>query len=360
MTIGHTTDYPAVKSAGPSKKQRFMRGLLFFLVPTLATWLVHATWDTGTCNTLPTTWFADKLSDGAPCTPTYCLCDFASHCIRNTCTNSPAAPLDMQLGYALYESATCEAGTESTVHMFASSGCMTANPTTSYEACCIVAGRFTLRAHSDSGTCCDASPTTMSFPHGCNAVPWSTTVFSKTTCISGAQDTCGMIEPPVCSNSTEPACFRDDMLISLGPGAPPLSLEELERVPECTVPHKVVRMDGLCAHMADGQEICLSPDHLVWQHNSPARADTLFPSGLLMTQYNTTSSIVRISRDYGPRVYFGLNCANTSIVHVNGIKASTFGSYHALPSLWMYWASKIVGITWASRIGSFLAHQIGY
>lgn len=50
------------------------------------------------------------------------------------------------------------------------------------------------------------------------------------------------------------------------------------------------------------------------------------------------------------RQYFGLNCVDSDVLS-NGLKVSTFGVNHAVPAAWMHWASKVVGIEAASRVG---------
>ena len=48
--------------------------------------------------------------------------------------------------------------------------------------------------------------------------------------------------------------------------------------------------------------------------------------------------------------YFGLNCEE-SVVLANGLKTSTFGEFHEVPSLWMKFSSKVFGVKMASFIG---------
>jgi len=58
-------------------------------------------------------------------------------------------------------------------------------------------------------------------------------------------------------------------------------------------------------------------------------------------------------REYGQK-YFGLNCEESDVL-ADGYKTSTFGTYHILPSLWMKFSSRLIGIDAASMIGDALA-----
>jgi len=55
--------------------------------------------------------------------------------------------------------------------------------------------------------------------------------------------------------------------------------------------------------------------------------------------------------------YFGLNCLH-SVVLADGIKTSTFGSLHTLPSLWMKWVGFVAGIERASRWGDRIVNFV--
>lgn len=52
--------------------------------------------------------------------------------------------------------------------------------------------------------------------------------------------------------------------------------------------------------------------------------------------------------------FFGLNCLR-SVVLAEGIKTSTFGSLHTIPSLWMSYVGHVFGVEKASRWGDAVA-----
>ncbi len=127
------------------------------------------------------------------------------------------------------------------------------------------------------------------------------------------------------------------------------------------IPH-IVRSVGvyIVAVCRNGEKrtLRLTSDHLVFTSKGlkPAASvtahDTLFAD--LEESASAECIVSHVERDAQAEIFFGLNCRN-SVVLADGLKTSTFGRFHTLPSIYMKWASSIFGIERASRIGDSIA-----
>jgi hypothetical protein len=144
-------------------------------------------------------------------------------------------------------------------------------------------------------------------------------------------------------------------------------LSELKKEhPECVVPH-VVSTNGVRVETTDGHIVRLTGDHLVYTSTGLVQASHLKPGQLLFTTLpdnkkadnnndKQTTRVVRVTPEQDQR-YFGLNCLD-SVVLANGIRVSTFGKYHLIPTMWMRFAGQIVGVRRASAIGDTFAQLL--
>lgn len=134
----------------------------------------------------------------------------------------------------------------------------------------------------------------------------------------------------------------------------PLSLSALPE--DCRIPHRV-RSNGVAIYTScDNRPLRLTADHLVFTAASGLKpAGELHTHEILFGDLDETQQckILRITQEHD-QLYFGLNCLE-SVVLANGLKTSTFGTYHSLPAAWMSWAGSILGIDRASRWGDALA-----
>lgn len=136
---------------------------------------------------------------------------------------------------------------------------------------------------------------------------------------------------------------------------------------ECRVPH-TTRCHGLKFELVDRRPdevesaiakriiLRLTGDHLVSTSRGMIQAQYLKTFdrvyGDLLSK-TTAYTIVSITREKDEE-YFGLNCLK-NIVLANGVRTSTFGIYHLLPSLWMEVIGYVAGIDRASRWGDSIA-----
>ena len=136
-----------------------------------------------------------------------------------------------------------------------------------------------------------------------------------------------------------------------------MKLLELEKYNsgECAIPH-IVTNNGVRIETTDGHVVRLTEDHLVFTSTGLVQASNLRPGQVLFTALagddnndKHTSRVQRITTEHNQR-YFGLNCLD-SVVLANGIRASTFGRWHTIPSRWMSLAGRILGVYRASTVG---------
>jgi hypothetical protein len=135
-------------------------------------------------------------------------------------------------------------------------------------------------------------------------------------------------------------------------------MADLEHHPECRIPHKVIA-DGIKIDTDAGHSLRLTNDHLVYTASRGlVPAIELRTGEKLFTTMNAdkTCTITRITPEKG-ELYFGLNCLRSDVL-ANGIKTSTFGSYHVIPSWWMSGVGRIIGPQRASSIGDAIVGML--
>lgn len=130
----------------------------------------------------------------------------------------------------------------------------------------------------------------------------------------------------------------------------------------CVVPHVLDDVsDGIIIEIISPNGRYHSPlrvtgAHLLFTQRGLVRADELKEDVLFADIEGTVKlEIASVTREAKPQRYFGLNCPDGSAVLANGIKASTFDTYHRVPAAWMRSMSALFGIERASRWGDILA-----
>jgi len=127
---------------------------------------------------------------------------------------------------------------------------------------------------------------------------------------------------------------------------------------ECHVPHEV-HSDGVkLITTCSAEPLRLTLDHLVFTPRGLVAAKELKQGDVVYgdEQEKTLCSIKEVQPEMGQQ-YFGLNCRD-SVVMVSGVKTSTFGLYHTVPSLWMKWVSGVIGVQRASKLGDSIVSQL--
>jgi hypothetical protein len=126
---------------------------------------------------------------------------------------------------------------------------------------------------------------------------------------------------------------------------------------ECRVPHLVWRANGVAITTSCGATpLRLTADHLVFTARGLLRADNVKVSDMLFSDeaQQKPCTVTQVSPEHSAQRYFGLNCRHSTVIAA-GIKTSTFGSLHTLPSLWMRTVSFFAGPHRASIWGDYIS-----
>jgi hypothetical protein len=162
-----------------------------------------------------------------------------------------------------------------------------------------------------------------------------------------------------CLGVSSSTCFHESTRISYKGGAPQ-TLSDFQRqasddAKECHVPHVVrssngVRIETTCT--STSAPLRVTGDHLLYSARGLVAASLLVQGDILYADLAQLHEcrILRVVHEDKEQLYFGLNCLESEVV-ADGYKASTFGHYHVIPSFWMKYVSKVVGVERASRWG---------
>ncbi len=178
----------------------------------------------------------------------------------------------------------------------------------------------------------------------CNR-PTATSSPSQTlgTCSSGSIATC---------SST--VCFHETTQITYKGAA--YSMQTLAANAECRIPHVVIADGVSITTTCSAAALRLTGDHLVFTSRGLVAAATVAVNDVLFADMDETKkcTVTSTATESGQK-YFGLNC-RLSTVLANSLKTSTFGRFHAIPSLWMSWGAAVIGVDRASRWGDAIAN----
>lgn len=171
-----------------------------------------------------------------------------------------------------------------------------------------------------------------------------------------------------CRNVRSNICFHEATQIEYKGMKASLADFLAKKMPECVVPH-IVHAAGVRITVACKSKVIktlrLTDEHLVFFGRSVGpmsavpvgvkAAAELGPADVVFSDVaeHDFCHVLRVERD-APGKYFGLNCKE-SVVLADGIKTSTFGRFHTVPSLYMKYASSIFGIEIASKIGDAMS-----
>jgi hypothetical protein len=151
------------------------------------------------------------------------------------------------------------------------------------------------------------------------------------------------------------SCFHEDSIIHYK--GTPRTLAEFLRgdEPECVVPHVV---DSIGLDIAtDCGTIGVTRSHLLSTSAGYLPADSFKVGDYILSEKdNHECKVTGITQHKETKKYFGLNCLESEVV-VDGMRASTFGNYHALPASFMYYAGNMFGISTASMVGEKLGNM---
>lgn len=148
-------------------------------------------------------------------------------------------------------------------------------------------------------------------------------------------------------------CFHTSSIITYKGKAH--TLEDLRRNLECAIPHTVLRRGLAITTTCSPLAVRVTDGHLLESPSGFVRADSIQAGDILVSGESPSCRVLSVIREHADQPYFGLNCLE-SVVTVAGVRASTFGNFHLIPSLWMRYAGRIFGIKIASNIGDAFAN----
>mmetsp|Transcript_27710 Transcript_27710/g.51754 ORF Transcript_27710/g.51754 Transcript_27710/m.51754 type:complete len:503 (+) Transcript_27710:193-1701(+) len=130
------------------------------------------------------------------------------------------------------------------------------------------------------------------------------------------------------------------------------SYEDLQagKEPECSIPHspfsKGVIISTIC-----GKTARVTDTHLMATTKGFQLAYSLKAGDVLFGDYHQEQcTVTSVQSEEVTQQYFGLNCVHSEVL-VSGLRASTFGDFHALPSWYMSYVGGVLGSEVASSIG---------
>lgn len=125
--------------------------------------------------------------------------------------------------------------------------------------------------------------------------------------------------------------------------------------PECSVPHSPVSR-GFLISTSCGKTARVTDTHLMATAKGFQPAYSLKVGDVLFGDYDQNRCIVTsVDKEQTTQQYFGLNCIHSEVL-VGGLRASTFGDFHTLPSWYMtYIGGGLLGSELASSLGKYFA-----
>jgi hypothetical protein len=152
-------------------------------------------------------------------------------------------------------------------------------------------------------------------------------------------------------------CFHSESLIDYK--GVQYTLDELKKgkEPECMVPH-TPRSRGVVIATSCGLTARVTDTHLMATPEGFRLAYSLKPGDILFSGYGSEEeamcSVVSVRNEETEQEYFGLNCLHSEVL-TSGLRASTFGTIHTLPSWFMAYVGGLLGIETASQLGAYIS-----
>jgi hypothetical protein len=123
---------------------------------------------------------------------------------------------------------------------------------------------------------------------------------------------------------------------------------------ECVVPHSPFSR-GVVVSTSCDKVVRVTDTHLLATTKGFQLAYSLKPGDILFGGYDDQMCVVRsVKREETIQQYFGLNCVHSEVL-ASGLRASTFGDFHTLPSWYMNYVGSIFGSESASLVGEYVA-----
>lgn len=135
------------------------------------------------------------------------------------------------------------------------------------------------------------------------------------------------------------------------------SYEDLKsgKEPECSVPHTPSSIGVVISTSCD-KTVRVTDTHLMATPQGFRLAYSLKPGDVLFGGYDDSDlcTVTSIEREKSVQEYFGLNCVHSEVL-ASGLRASTFGDFHTLPSWYMSYVGSVFGTEASSLLGQYIA-----
>lgn len=313
-------------SVGPTQPPSSSGASATSTTPSQAQWVMFGFYSDASCSTL----VGFQASQTGCSSPNQC-----NQQQKQTCQSSAPTTLPSSFSQVTYSGGgSCSSGTLSSIFSAALNTCIP-NLSTGRSSLYSCNGSATiLTSFSASSTCQGASSSSVLPASGCSG---------------------GILTSSSCSSSSSGnVCFHRSTEITYKGRVLDMATVQRGEHADCVIPHTVVTSGVRISTTCSQKTLRLTRDHLVFTHGGKlVSAGQLQVSDSIFDAEDRPCIITRIEADLTDE-YFGLNCIE-SVVLANGYKTSTFGFVHRLPSLWMYYSSKLLGLQRASRMGDVIA-----
>lgn len=206
-----------------------------------------------------------------------------------------------------------------------------------------------------SGSCCTSvTDKTCSGTSSCGT-PQGNTTFG---CSQGSRPVTDSSSDDESESESDNFCFHIDTVVSYR-GAE-YGYEELKAgaEPECTIPHSP-RARGVVIFTSCNKTVRVTDTHLLSSPTGFRQAFSLKPGDVLFGDFkaNEECEVTSVEKETSLQQYFGLNCIHSEVL-ANGILASTFGDFHALPAWFMHYVGGLIGLTSSSYTGDIISEAL--
>jgi len=153
---------------------------------------------------------------------------------------------------------------------------------------------------------------------------------------------------------TDGWCFHVDSMIDYK--GVEYSYEELKagKEPECSVPHSP-SSKGVIISTSCGKTVRVTDTHLMATKKGFQLAYSLKAGDVLFGDYHQEQcTVISVEKEKSTQQYFGLNCVHSEVL-ASGLRASTFGDFHTLPSWFMSYVGGMFGADTASALGEVVS-----
>jgi len=158
----------------------------------------------------------------------------------------------------------------------------------------------------------------------------------------------------ICDNPRGGYCFHVDSTIDYKGVL--YSFEDLQagKEPECNVPH-TPSSRGVVISTSCNRTARVTDTHLMATTKGFRLAYSLKAGDVMFGDYDQAPcTVTSVHKEEDTQQYFGLNCVHSEVL-VSGLRASTFGNFHTLPSWYMTYVGGLMGPATASAIGGYIA-----